>query len=82
MNKIQAGCIFQTVLFSQEEAMPREKALRANRAELAQYIKKLDDLHIRYQITDFAEQKDGSILIKIRRQQDYVIDVKPYFKKM
>ncbi len=82
MNKIQAGCIFQTVVFLQAEGTPKDKALMANRAELAQYIKKLEDLHIRYQITDTMEQKDGSILIKIRRQQDYVIDVKPYFKKV
>ncbi len=82
MNKIQAGCIFQTVLFTQGEGVPKEKALPLNKAELAQYVKKLDDLHIRYQITDTVEQKDGSIVIKLRRQQDYVIDVKPYFKKL
>ena len=83
MNKIQAACIFQTILFSQEPArgMTRERALKANKNEIATYLKNLDNLHIRYQVTDHKEQADGSIILKIRKQQDYITDVKSYFKR-
>ena len=83
MNKIQAACIYQTILFSQDPTLRLsvDKALKANKKELADYLKGLDTLHIRYQVTDEKIQNDGSIVIKLRKQQDYVTEVKSYFKK-
>ena len=83
MNKIQSACIFQTILFSQpSETNPnKEETVKANKGELERYLKNMDALHVRYQVTDEKIQPDGSILVKIRKQQDYVTDVKSYFKK-
>jgi len=83
MNKIQSACIFQTILFTQktELNLPKDDIIKANKAEISQCLKGLDNLHIRYQMTDEKIQEDGSIVIKLRKQQDYITDVKSYFKK-
>ena len=83
MNKIQSACIFQTILFTQktELNLSKEDTIKANKAEISQYLKGLDNLHIRYQMTDEKIQEDGSIVIKLRKQQDYITDIKSYFKK-
>ena len=83
MNKIQSAIIFQTILFTQktELNLSKEDTIKANKAEISQYLKGLDNLHIRYQMTDEKIQEDGSIVIKLRKQQDYITDVKSYFKK-
>lgn len=83
MNKIQSACIFQTIIFSQNEAsgLSKKDALKANQEEVARFIKTLEDLHVRHQVTDTTVKEDGSIVIKLRKQQDYVTDVKGYFKK-
>lgn len=83
MNKIQSACIFQTILFTQktELNLSKEDTIKANKAEVSQYLKGLENLHVRYQMTDGKIQEDGSIVIKLRKQQDYITDVKSYFKK-
>lgn len=83
MNKIQAACIFQTILFTQKSELnlSKEDAIKTNKTEIANYLKGLDNLHVRYQVTDEKVQDDGSIVIKLRKQQDYLTDVKSYFKK-
>ncbi len=83
MNKIQAACVFQTILFTQtnNKGMSKEETIKVNQAEIAQYMKGLNALHIRYQVTDTIIQEDGSIIIKLRKQQDYLTEVKSYFKK-
>lgn len=83
MNKIQSACIFQTILFTQktELNLSKEDTIKANKAEVSQYLKGLENLHVRYQMTDEKIQEDGSIVIKLRKQQDYITDVKSYFKK-
>ncbi len=74
MNKIQSACIFQTILFTQktELNLSKEDIIKANKAEIAQYLKGLDNLHVRYQMTDEKIQDDGSVVIKLRKQQDYM----------
>ena len=83
MNKIQSACIFQTILFTQkaELNLSKEDAINANKAEISQYLNGLDKLHVRYQMTDEKIQEDVSIIIKVRKQQDYITDVISYFKK-
>jgi len=83
MNKIQAACIYQTIEFSQPSGlrMSRDMVLKANKKELAQFVKNLETLHVRYQITSEKEMPDGSIVIKLRKHQDYVTPITGYFKK-
>ena len=83
MNKIQAACIYQTIEFSQPAGlrMSKDMVLKANKQELAAYLKNLDTLHVRYQVTDEKTMADGSIVIKLRKHQDYVTPVTGYFKK-
>ena len=81
MKRVQAGAILQTLLFSQKEeaGLSPEQALKLNQAEVEHYQRTLERSHIRYQITDAAEQPDGSILVHVRKQYNAKADVTEYF---
>ena len=81
MKRIQAACIYQTLLFSQkpDTGYTREQALDINRREVEHYKHQLERAKTRYQITDQKEQEDGSILIRVRKQYNTKADVEEYF---
>lgn len=81
MKRIKAGCIFQTLVFSQKPEMgyDREHARNLNYAELEHYKTMMDRSRTRYQITDTTEQEDGSIVIHVRKQYNDKADVSEYF---
>lgn len=83
MKRVQSACIFQTLLFSQKPEMElsREKALSINRAEITNYLKRLERTRIRYQLADQQELEDGSILIHIRKQYNDRCSVQEYFNQ-
>lgn len=82
MKRIQAACIFQTLLFSQkpEQGYTREQALSFNRQDVEHYKHQLDKNKTRYQITDEKEMEDGSIQIKVRKQYNEKVEVEAYFQ--
>ncbi len=82
MKRVKAACIFQTLVFSQKPEMgySRERALEINRADIEHYKATLDRTRTRYQITDTAEQEDGSILLRVRKQYNDKADVSEYFE--
>lgn len=82
MKRVKAACIFQTLVFSQKPEMSysRERALEINRADIEHYKATLDRIRTRYQITDTAEQEDGSILLRVRKQYNDKADVSEYFE--
>ena len=81
MKRVQAACIFQTLVFSQkpEAELSKERALQLNKAELEHYKASLERTKTRYQITDTAEQEDGSVVIRVRKQYNDKADVAEYF---
>lgn len=81
MKRVKAGCIFQTLVFSQKEDcdLSLERQLELNHEEAARYRAGLDKNHIRYRITDESEQPDGSVLLLVRKQYNEKIDVGAYF---
>ena len=81
MKRIQAACILQTLRFFQKEdaGLTAEQALELNRADLEQYRARLVKTRTRHQITDVAEQEDGSILVRVRKQYNEKADVEEYF---
>lgn len=82
MKRIQAACIYQTLLFSQkpDAGFSKEQALKLNRQEVEHYKDQLERSKTRYQITDQKERDDGSILIWVRKQYNAVVDVNEYFQ--
>ena len=68
MKRIKEACLLQTIHFQLKEDLPHGDAVQAVRAEVEHYKTQLDRSRTRYQITEEAEQPDGSILIHIKKQ--------------
>lgn len=82
MKRVKAACILQTLVFAQKDdcGMTREQQLRANHDDVTRYKAALDRSCTRYQITEEAEQADGSVLVRVRKQYNEKADVSEYFK--
>ena len=82
MKRVKAACILQTLVFAQKDdcGMTREQQLRANHDDATRYKTALDRSRTRYQITEEAEQADGSVLVRVRKQYNEKADVSEYFK--
>ncbi len=82
MKRVKAACILQTLVFAQKDdcGMTREQQLRANHDDVTRYKAALDRSRTRYQITEEAEQADGSVLVRVRKQYNEKADVSEYFK--
>ena len=68
MKRIKEACLLQTIHFQLKEDLEHDAAVKAVRAEVEHYKTQLDRSRTRYQITEEAEQPDGSILIHIKKQ--------------
>ena len=82
MKRVKAACLFQTLVFSQKPEMgySKERALKINQEEIERYKATLERAKTRYQIVDTLEQEDGSIVIHVRKQYNYKVDVSEYFE--
>lgn len=82
MKRVKAACILQTLVFAQKPEMgySRDQALKINQEEFEHYKTSLSRAKTRYQITDTAEQEDGSILVHVRKQYNDRADVSEYFQ--
>lgn len=81
MKRVQAGCICQTLVFSQKPDMGynAEQALKLNLAEIEHYKATMERSRTRYQITDTAQQSDGTVIVHVRKQYNDKADVAEYF---
>ncbi len=81
MKRVKAACIMQTLVFSQKPDMgySRERAIEFNRDEIKRYKETLERTKTRYVIVDEAEQEDGSIVIRVKKQYNDKADVSEYF---
>ncbi len=82
MKRVKAACIFQTLVFSQkpELELSKERALKLNYDEIEHYKSTLEKSKTRYRIVDVAEQEDGSLLVRVRKQYNDKTDVSEYFE--
>lgn len=70
MKRIQAACLFQTLLFSQkpELQLTPERATALNHAEIQAYRASLEKRRTKFQITKEEILPDGSIVLHVRKQ--------------
>lgn len=82
MKRVKSACIFQTLLFTQKPELgySKEHALKINREEVEHYKATLERARSKYQITDVAEQEDGSIIVHVRKQYNRTTDCSEYFE--
>lgn len=80
MKRVQAACIFQTLVFQQKDDtyLSKEKKTALNKEEVERYKESLKKHKTRFQIVEETEQEDGSILIRVRKQYNDKTDVSEY----
>ncbi len=81
MKRVKAACILQTLVFAQKPdlGLSKEQMLKINREEIERYKSNMERVKTRYLIEDTAEQEDGSIVVRVRKQYNDRIDVSEYF---
>lgn len=70
MKRIKAACLEQTIHFQLKEGVPSEPAKQQIRQEYESYKMQMDRNRTQYKIMEEAEQPDGSLIIKIKRQNN------------
>ncbi len=82
MKRVKAGCILQTLVFSQKPEMgySKDRTLKLNHEEFEHYKATLERARTRYQIDETVEQEDGSLMVRVRKQYNDKTDVSEYFK--
>ena len=81
MKRVKAGCILQTLVFSQKEdcGFSKESQRRYNREDVEKYKKDLEKNRTRYQIVSVEEQDDASIVVRVRKHLNEKTAVGEYF---
>lgn len=70
MKRIKAACLEQTIHFQLKDGIPPELAKQQVRQEYETYKAQMDRHRTQYKIIEEAEQSDGSLIIKIKRQNN------------
>jgi len=68
MKRIQSACICQTLHFQLKDGISNSFNIRAVQEEVKHYKELLDRHRTPYQIEEERTEKDGSVIIRIRRQ--------------
>ena len=70
MKRIKAACLEQTIHFQLKNRISSELARQQVRQEYESYKMQMDRHRTQYKIIEEAEQSDGSLIIKIKRQNN------------
>lgn len=70
MKRIKAACLEQTIHFQLKDGIFPELARQQVRQEYESYKMQMDRHRTQYKIIEEAEQSDGSLIIKIKRQNN------------
>lgn len=74
MKRIQTACLNQTIHFKLKDDIDHSQAISQVHQEYTNYKRHLDSTHTKYKLVSEETQKDGSIIIKIKKQfNDYAI---------
>ena len=68
MKRVIAACIFQTLHFQIKEDIPHDEAVKLVQIEVERYKNGLGRKHTKYRIDSETVQQDGSVIMKIRKQ--------------
>ena len=71
MKRIKAECLEQTLHFLLKEGLAPEDAKRQVRQEYEAYKAQMDRRGTRYKILGESEEPDGSLMIKVKRQNNF-----------
>ena len=71
MKRIKAECLEQTIHFQQKDGLSMEDGKKQVRQEYESYKNKMDRNGTQYSILDEIGQPDGSLIIKVKRQNNY-----------
>lgn len=71
MKRIKAECLEQTLHFLLKDGLPPEEARQQVRQEYGSYRAQMDRRGTLYKILEENEQPDGSLMIKLKRQNNY-----------
>ncbi len=70
MKRIKAACLEQTIHFQLKDGISAELAKRQVRQEYESYKAQMDRHKTQYKIIEEAEQPDGSLIVKIKKQNN------------
>ncbi len=68
MKRVIAACLYQTLHFQLKEDIPHDEAVCFVKAEVEKYKAGLERKKTKYKIDNETEQPDGSIILKVRKQ--------------
>ena len=71
MKRIKAECLEQTLHFTQKEGLPLDEVKEQVRQEYEHYKAQMDRRGTLYKIIEEIEQTDGSLIIKVKRQNNF-----------
>ena len=70
MKRIKAACLEQTIHFQLKDGISSEPAKQQVRQEYETYKAQMERHGTQYRIVEEAEQPDGSLIIKIKKQNN------------
>lgn len=70
MKRIKAACLEQTIHFQLKDGISSEPAKQQVRQEYESYKAMMDRHGTQYRIIEEAEQPDGSLVIRIKKQNN------------
>lgn len=68
MKRVKAACITQTLYFLLKEDYGHDYAVKMVEEEVKKYKSQLDKSGTKYKILSETKQKDGSVIIEIKKQ--------------
>jgi len=71
MKRIKSECLEQTLHFQLKEGLEPEAGKEQVRQEYEHYKALMDRRGTKYRILEEAEQPDGSLIIQIKRQNNF-----------
>ena len=70
MKRVKAACICQTLHFMLKDNLGHDYAVKLVKEEVEKYKASLDKNRTKYKIVSEETQSDGSVMIKIIKQQN------------
>ena len=70
MKRIKAACLEQTICFQLKDALSPESTRQQVRQEYAFYKAQMDRRGTKYRIIEELEQPDGSLIVRIKKQNN------------
>ena len=71
MKRIKAECLEQTIHFQQKDVLSMDDGKKQVRQEYESYKSKMDCNGTQYKILEEIDLPDGSLIIKVKRQNNY-----------